>query len=127
MTGRILSIGETETIQSKSGEPFYKRKVVLNCTRSDFGKVFENYPIFEFAGKHVNDPAAFKVDDVVTISFTLQGVAVKKDSQPTAYFNTVVGYKIEKYQRSGTQAQEISAQKAQPQMQQQVKDDDLPF
>ena len=106
MTGRILSIGNVETIPSKNGgEPFKKRVVVLNCTRMDFGKTYENYPSFEFSGKHVDDPVDFKIDDIVTISFAIQGTRYQKDNQPEKFFNTVSGYKIEHYQRGQSQQQ----------------------
>lgn len=104
MTGRILSIGNVETIPSKNGgEPFKKRVVVLNCTRMDFGKTYENYPSFEFSGKHVEDPTAFKIDDIVTITFAIQGTRYQKDNQPEKFFNTVSGYKIEHYQHGQRQ------------------------
>lgn len=136
MTGRVLKIGEIEEIPSKNGgESFKKRTVVLNCTHSDFGKVYENYPSFEFTGKHLDDPMAFKVDDIVTISFVLQGTRFQKDNQPEKFFNTVSGYKIETYQRSGTQQtkaqssqqQAIAQSQGTQQQAAQGKDDDLPF
>ena len=132
MTGRVLKIGEVEEIPSKSGgEPFKKRTVVLNCTHSDFGRVFENYPSFEFTGKHLDDPTVFKVDDIVTISFALQGTKFQKENQPEKYFNTISGYKIEKYQRSGTQQRQAAPPQAQTPAQPQTPapkgDDDLPF
>lgn len=135
MTGRVLLIGNTEEIPSKNGgEPFKKRVVVLNCTHSDFGQVYENYPSFEFSGKYVDDPAGFAVGEIVTISFALQGTKYQKSANdPVKYFNTISGYKIEKYQR-GNQAQQQQApppsqtQGAQPPAQQTGKDDDdLPF
>ena len=134
MTGRVLSIGNIEEIPSRNGgESFKKRTVVLNCTHSDFGKVYENYPSFEFTGKHLDDPTNFNVDDIVTISFALQGTRYQKDvNEPAKYFNTISGYKIEKYQRSGNQVQERSApsQMAKQSISEpaaQAKDDDLPF
>lgn len=131
MTGRVLSIGEIETIPSKNGgEPFKKRTVVLNCTHSDFGNVFENFPSFEFTGKHLDDPLAFKVDDIVTISFALQGVAVRKDNLPPKYFNTIAGYKIEAYVRNTQSVQTTVAaaeQRAAVQTQTAKDDSDLPF
>lgn len=132
MTGRVLSIGNVEEIPSKSGgEPFRKRIVVLNCTHSNFGEVYENYPSFEFSGKHVDDPAAFAVGEIVTISFALQGTKYQKSANdPVKYFNTISGYKIEKYQRGGQ-----TQQQAPPPQQQGVQSpapqpgnvDDLPF
>ena len=133
MTGRVLLIGNVEEIPSKSGgEPFKKRVVVLNCTHSDFGQVYENYPSFEFSGKHVHDPAAFAVGEIVTISFALQGTKYQKSANdPVKYFNTISGYKIEKYQR-GAQTQQQAPPPPQPQVAQSPapqpgKDDDLPF
>lgn len=132
MTGRVLSVGNVEEIPSKNGgEPFRKRVVVLNCSRSNFGEVYENYPSFEFSGKHVDDPVDFSVGDIVTIYFALQGTKYQKSpNDPVKYFNTISGYKIEKYQRV-TQTQ----QQAPPSPQQGIhtqepqlgKDDDLPF
>lgn len=91
MTGRVLLIGNVEEIPSKSGgEPFKKRVVVLNCTHSNYGDVYENYPSFEFSGKHVDDPEAFAVDEIVTISFALQGTKYQKSANdPVKYFNTI--------------------------------------
>ena len=132
MTGRVLLIGNTEEIPSKNGgEPFKKRVVVLNCTHSDFGQVYENYPSFEFSGKHVDDPAGFAVGEIVTISFALQGTKYQKSANdPVKYFNTISGYKIEKYQRGGQtqqQAKQTQQQGAQSPASQPGKDDDLPF
>lgn len=134
MTGRVLLIGNVEEIPSKNGgEPFKKRVVVLNCTHSDFGQVYENYPSFEFSGKHVEDPTKFAVGEIVTISFALQGTKYQKSpSDPVKYFNTISGYKIEKYQR-GNQSQQQQApppsqtKGAQPPAQQSGQNDDLPF
>ena len=118
-----MLIGNVEEIPSKSGgEPFKKRVVVLNCTHSNFGEVYENYPSFEFSGKHVDDPAAFAVGEIVTISFALQGTKYQKSANdPVKYFNTISGYKIEKYQR-GAHTQQQAPPPPQP-----GKDDDLPF
>lgn len=132
MTGRVLIIGNVEEIPSKSGgEPFRKRVVVLNCTHSNFGEMYENYPSFEFSGKHVDDPAGFAVGEIVTISFALQGTKYQKSANdPVKYFNTISGYKIEKYQRGGQtqqQAPQPHQQGAQSPASQPGKDDDLPF
>lgn len=132
MTGRVLLIGNVEEIPSKSGgEPFKKRVVVLNCTHSNYGDVYENYPSFEFSGKHVDDPAAFAVGEIVTISFALQGTKYQKSANdPVKYFNTISGYKIEKYQRGGQtqhQAPQPQPQGAQSPAPQPGNADDLPF
>lgn len=132
MTGRVLLIGNVEEIPSKSGgEPFKKRIVVLNCTHSNFGEVYENYPSFEFSGKHVDDPSSFAVGEIVTISFALQGTKYQKSANdPVKYFNTISGYKIEKYQRGGQMQQQAPPQQpqgAQSPAPQPDNADDLPF
>ena len=104
ITGRIMSIGDIETINSKNSEAFKKRKLVLNCTRADFGQVYENYPSFEFVGKHITDLDVFNVGDIVTVSFALQGKKIQKENMPVSYFNTVVGYKVERWQRQSNTA-----------------------
>lgn len=94
MTGRVLIIGNVEEIPSKSGgEPFRKRVVVLNCTHSNYGDVYENYPSFEFSGKHVDDPAAFAVGEIVTISFALQGTKYQKSANGISIPFRVTRYK----------------------------------
>lgn len=135
MTGRILVIGEKESIPSKSSDKtFNKRVLVLNCSRSYYGEDYENYPSFEFTGKHIDDPLAFKVGDIVTVSFVIQGNRYKKGSDPEKYFNTIAGYKIESYTRSGTTTQheqviqhEQVTQLSESQNNQNIKEDDLPF
>lgn len=98
-----MSISEVEQIPSKNGgEPFKKRTVVLNCSRSVYGETYENYPSFEFSGKHVDDPVSFNVGDIVDLSFVIQGKKAQKEGQPVRYFNTVAGYKIESHQRQQT-------------------------
>lgn len=100
ITGRILIIGDIEEIQSKNGgSVFQKRNIVLNCTRSDFGQVFENYPCFELFGKHLNDTDNFNVNDIVTVSFSIKGTKVVNVDGSEKFFNTVSCYKIEKYKR----------------------------
>lgn len=129
MTGRILVIGEKESISSKSSDKtFNKRALVLNCSRSFYGEEYENYPSFEFSGKHIDDPLAFKVGDIVTVSFVIQGNKYKKGNEPEKYFNTIAGYKIEAYTRTGniTQHEQVT-QPSEPQNNQNIKEDDLPF
>lgn len=123
MTGRILSISDVEQIPSKNGgESFKKRIVVLNCSRSLYGEIYENYPSFEFSGKHIDDPGKFKVGDIVDLSFVIQGRKVQKDGQPVKFFNTIAGYKIESHQW-----QQTATLEQQTVQQPQTGDDDLPF
>ena len=98
ITGRILQIGDIEEIECKnSNSVFQKRNIVLNCTRSNFGQVFENYPSFELFGKHLNDADDFNVNDIVTVSFSIKGTKIMNGDGKEKFFNTISCYKIEKY------------------------------
>ncbi|MCM1140468.1 MAG: DUF3127 domain-containing protein [Muribaculum sp.] len=103
MTGRIFIIQPTQSIPTKSGGTFYKREIVLDCTRFDpytGERGYDNYPVFEFSNDRCSLLDAFQPGDVVTISFDIQGT---KSSQGDRYFNSVRGYKIE--HRGNAQAQ----------------------
>lgn len=123
ITGRILLIGELENIPYQDGV-FHKREVVLDCSRFDTmtGEKNENYPKFEFTGKHVDDLNNYQVGQFVTVSFVLSGRMVEKDGK-TSYFTNITAYKIEPYQRYNSGAQQAqpytppqpAAQSCQPQ------------
>lgn len=105
ITGRILLIGEVENIPYQD-KVFSKREVVLDCSRFDTmtGEKMENYPKFEFTGKHVDDLNNYQVGQFVTVSFVLSGRRVEKDGK-TSYFTNITAYKIEPYQRYNSGAQ----------------------
>lgn len=135
-TGRVLAIGQTQSIALKDGKTILKRELLLDCTRFDpyTGErdAFENTPLFEFSGdKAVALLDNIQVGQVVSVSFDLQGTKYEKDGQ-TKYFTRVRPYAIEdvkaKTQQQVTQ-QPISQPASQhlaPQTTQQG-DTDLPF
>lgn len=100
ISGKVLIIENAVTIPTKSGNTFTKRQIVLDASHYDpmTGQKFENYPSFDFVGNRVNELDNFKVGDLVTISFALNGRPFDKDGK-TTYFTSVNGYKIEPYQR----------------------------
>lgn len=113
ITGRVFSIGNTQSIQTKSGNPFLKREIVLDTTRFDpyTGErdKFENYPMFEFNGEKCKDLDGYQVGQVVTISFDLQGGYYKDSNGVEKNITRVRGYKIE--------ARAVAAPSSQPQQQ----------
>lgn len=115
VTGKIFSIGSTQTIPSKNGgQPFYKRDIVLDATRFDpytGERGFENYPMFEFNGEKCKDLDGYQVGQVVTISFELQGSFFDASDGTKKNFTRVRGYKIE--------AKQMAAHASQPKVQQQ--------
>lgn len=112
ITGRILLIGEVENIPYQD-KILRKREVVLDCSRFDTmtGEKKENYPKFEFTGKHVDDLNNYQAGQFVTVSFLLSGRKVEKEGK-TTYFTNITAYKIEPYQRYNNGAQQ--AQPSQP-------------
>lgn len=100
ISGKVLIIDDVISIPTRSGNTFTKRQIVLDASHYDpmTGQKFENYPAFDFVGNRVNELDNFKVGDLVTISFALNGRPFDKDGK-TTYFTSVNGYKIEPYQR----------------------------
>lgn len=100
MTGRIKVIMPTETITSKSDstKTFLKRTIVLDCTRYDQytgERGYDNFPSFEFSGERCSDLDKFKVGQVVTLYFDLQGNKFIDSTGKERYFTSIRGYKIE--------------------------------
>ena len=101
LTGKIEVLGNTQQVASKNGEPFMKRDMVLAVMVYDryTGEVTsENHPQFEFAGKNCSKLDGYKVGDVVTVSFTLQGVWYDKDGE-RRNFTKVIGYDVQQYKK----------------------------
>lgn len=108
LTGRIEVLGQTQQVASKSGSTFNRRELVLNCARYDQytgEQVSENHPQFEFGGSKCEKLDSYKVGDLVTVSFTLQGTWYDKDGV-RRNFTRVVGYDIER--------KDMTARKEQP-------------
>lgn len=121
ITGRVFSIGQTQSIQTKSGNPFTKREIVLDASKYDMytgEKGFENYPMFEFIGEKCKDLDGYQVGQVVTISFDLQGGFYDDKDGIKKNITNVRGYKIEA--RTGVQAQPQQQPQAAPQPQYQA-------
>lgn len=114
ITGRVFSIGQTQSIQTKNGNPFTKREIVLDASKYDMytgEKGFENYPMFEFTGEKCKDLDGYQVGQVVTISFDIQGGFYDDKDGVKKNITKVRGYKIEA--RTSVQAQ--PQQQVQPQ------------
>lgn len=121
ITGRVFSIGQTQSIQTKNGNPFTKREIVLDASKYDMytgEKGFENYPMFEFTGEKCKDLDGYQVGQVVTISFDLQGGFYDDKDGVKKNITKVRGYKIEA--RTSVQAQPQQQPQAAPQPQYQA-------
>lgn len=78
ITGRLTAIGQTVQIPSKNGgNPFLKREFLLDATTHDpytgERSQYENILPLEVSGDKCAELDNFRVGDVITVSFALQG------------------------------------------------------
>ena len=101
ITGRVHRITPEQTITGKSGKTFTKRTLVLDAARYDTHtgeKKFDNYPGIEFSGELMNKLDEFKEGDAVVVSFDINGREFKDEhTGEVKYFNSIRGYKVERY------------------------------
>lgn len=101
ITGRIHRITPKQTITGKSGKTFAKRTLVLDAARYDTHtgeKKFDNYPSIEFSGDGMKILDGFKEGDAVTVSYDINGREFEDpETHEIRYFNTIRGYKVERY------------------------------
>ena len=94
-TGKVLIIGQTYQVPSTdpNAQPFYKRELVLDCTRYNpiNGNKIENYPKFEFINNNCPMLDGLQVGQLVTVSFSLSGRKSVKDGREN-YFTNITGY-----------------------------------
>ena len=141
ITGRVIALSQVKEVSSTTGgEPIKKRELYLDMTmydpytgdRSDK----ENKPLLEFGGDKVLaklEAMNLQKDDVVTISFAIQGTPYKdKQTGKMRVFTAIRCYDIEMVRKAGqAAAQQVAPAPApapapQPQ-QNDGKKDDLPF
>lgn len=78
VTGRLVYIGHPQEIPSKSGgNPFVKREFILDATTHDpytgERSQYENILPLEVSGDKCAELDNYRVGDVITVSFALQG------------------------------------------------------
>ena len=153
ISGRVIAVSKVQTVASAdpSKAPLKKREIYIDCTRYDpytgERSQYENKPLLEF----VSDKTLEKVnpvldsiqkDDIVTISFDLQGRQYKGKDGKTQFTTGIRCYDIVVTRRAGqAAAQPVQAapkaaaqpQDAAPMAQSpfvgegEKKDDGLPF
>lgn len=137
ITGRVHRITPEQTVTGKSGKTFTKRTLVLDAARYDTHtgeKKFDNYPSIEFSGEQMKRLDEFKEGDAVVVSFDINGREFK-DGQTgeVKYFNSIRGYKVERYGDVEAKAQQApppntgNEQQTAAPVQTQQGDDGLPF
>lgn len=78
VTGRLVYIGQPQEILSKNGgNPFVKREFILDATTHDpytgERSQYENILPLEVSGDKCTELDQFRIGDVITVSFALQG------------------------------------------------------
>lgn len=78
ITGRLVYIGQPQEIPSKNGgNPFVKREFLLDATTHDpytgERSQYENILPLEVSGDKCAELDQFRIGDVITVSFALQG------------------------------------------------------
>lgn len=139
ITGRVIALGQVKEVSSTTGgEPIKKRELYLDMTmydpytgeRSDK----ENKPLLEFGGDKVLaklEAMNLQKDDVVTVSFAIQGTPYKdKQTGKSRVFTAIRCYDIDIVRKAGQVQQPAPAAPApQPQATQDngSKEEPLPF
>ena len=100
ITGRIVSIGDTVQIASRTGgSPFMKREFLLDATTHDpytgERSQYENIVPLEVSGDKCAELDAFRTGDVITVSFALQGREWTNQDGQTKRMVSIRCYKVE--------------------------------
>lgn len=102
ISGKIIGIGQTQTIQSsKGGNPLIKRELVLQTLRfnpNDGTPELDEYntPVLEVRGQdNCNMLDKFKVGMCVKVAFVLEGRKTTNQEGAVRFWNTARAYSIE--------------------------------
>lgn len=106
ITGRLAAIGQTVQIPSKTGgSPFLKREFMLDATPHDTWtgerSQYENILPLEVSGDKCAELDNFRVGDVITVSFALQGREWTNQDGQTKRMVSIRCYKIERRSQPG--------------------------
>lgn len=119
VTGRLVAIGKTEDLQTKSGSTFQRRDFLLDARTFDpyTGELsqYENILPLDVGGERCADLDHFHVGDTVTVSFALQGRTWKTAAGQEKRLTSVRCYRIEAYGAPPRQLSTAQAPVPQPQ------------
>lgn len=116
ITGRLVYIGQPQEIPSKSGgNPFVKREFLLDATTHDpytgERSQYENVLSLEVSGEKCTELDQFRIGDVITVSFALQGREWTNQDGQVKRMVSIRCYKLE-LRRTGGQTATQSVQQA---------------
>ena len=123
IAGRFIALSQVREVASsgQGQQPFKKQEIYMDCTRFDgitgqqIGK--ENKVLLEFGGEKVLDKLKainLKKDDIVNVSFDLQGYPTKdSNTGKMKVFTAIRCFDIEIIRRAG-QPMQVAAPAPQP-------------
>ena len=129
ISGKVIAISQVQSVPSKdaSKQPVQMRQLLLDCTRFDpytgERSQYENTPMFDFKGENMKLLDGIQANDVVTITFDINGYKYKDADGKTKVFTSIRPYQLVKREKKQEAA---PVQNQQPAVQTQVNDD-LPF
>lgn len=106
ITGRLIEIGQTVQIPSKTGgAPFLKREFLLDATTYDpytgQRNEYENILPLEVSGDKCAELDQFRIGDVITVSFALQGRSWTNQDGELKRMVSIRCYKLEVRRTAG--------------------------
>lgn len=119
ITGRLVWVGQTFQIPSKTGGvPFLKREFLLDATTYDpytgQRNEYENILPLEVSGDKCTELDQFKIGDVITVSFALQGRSWTNQDGELKRMASIRCYKLEIRRTTGQPAAQPVQQTYQP-------------
>lgn len=119
ITGRLVWVGQTFQIPSKTGGvPFLKREFLLDATTYDpytgQRNEYENILPLEVSGDKCAELDQFKIGDVITVSFALQGRSWTNQDGELKRMASIRCYKLEVRRTTGQPVAQPVPQAYQP-------------
>lgn len=119
ITGRLVWVGQTFQIPSKTGgAPFLKREFLLDATTYDpytgQRNEYENILPLEVSGDKCTELDQFKIGDVITVSFALQGRSWTNQDGELKRMASIRCYKLEVRRTTGQPVAQPVQQAYQP-------------
>ncbi len=108
ISGRVMIVGHTQTLTSKSGNSYTKRDLVMTVRKFDPYTGYpsednDNTPKFTFMGQQCQQLDTIKTGDIVVVHFDISGRSYEKDGR-TEYFTEVRPFRVEQPNGQGNQA-----------------------
>lgn len=115
ITGKVIAVSGEMNVASK--KPMQMKQLWIDCTRFDpytgERSKYENKPMFDFKGESMKLLDGIKKDDVVTVSFDINGYQYQDEQGKTKVFTSIRPYALTKRE---SKQQEVAA-----------VNDDMPF